>query len=198
MKAPDPTPNTFERMAERFAERAKAVKASGMPPLEGQMRREWIKQKELDFQDFLLVADCDITFDNGILNMSLDLRPQICDATIRQSPNGITDKSPERETQVAMENIASALPTDGAKIKPSMLDSKSDLQDLMDGSEMFRVVEEVAPIFHGEDREIGDWDTYIKQTVPVLYDPYDPQPKVIKKHIGLSGYNPHFSYGGEG
>ncbi len=198
MKAPDPTPNTFERMAERFAERAKAVKASGMPPLEGQMRREWIKQKELDFQDFLLVADCDVEVVNGILTLSLDLRPQICDATIRQSPNGITDKSPERETQVAMENIASALPTDGAKIKPSMLDSKSDLQDLMDGSEMFRVVEEVAPIFHGEDREIGDWDTYIKQTVPVLYDPYDPQPKVIKKHIGLSGYNPHFSYGGEG
>ena len=139
MKAPDPTPNTFERMAERFAERAKAVKASGMPPLEGDMRRQWIKQKEADFQDFLLIADCDITFENGILNMSLDLRPQICDATIRQSPNGITDKSPERETQVAMKNIASALPPDGAKIKPSMLDSKSDLQDLMDGAEMFKV-----------------------------------------------------------
>ena len=146
MNTPEPTPNTFEQMVERFAERAKAVKAGGMPPLEGQMRREWIKQKELDFQDFLLIADCDITFENGILNMSLDLRPAICDATIRKSPNGITDKSPERETQVAMENIASALPTDGAKITPKMLDSKSDLQDLMDGSEMFRTVETIEPI----------------------------------------------------
>ena len=53
-----------------------------------------------------------------------------------------------------MENIANArpldylkaLPTDGAKITPSMLDSKSDLQDLMDGSEMFRVVKTVEPI----------------------------------------------------
>jgi len=146
MNTPEPTPNTFEQMAERFAERAKAVKASGMPPLEGQMRREWIKQKEADFQDFLLIADCDITFENGILNMSLDLRPAICDATIRKSPNGISDKTAEHETQVAMDNIAGALPTDGAKITPKMLDSKSDLQDLMDGSEMFRTVETIEPI----------------------------------------------------
>ena len=31
-----------------------------------------------------------------------------------------------------------SLPTDGAKIKMSQLDSKSDLKDLIDGSEMFR------------------------------------------------------------
>jgi hypothetical protein len=86
-------------------------------------------------------------------------------------------------------------PTDGAKIAPSMLDSKADLQDLIDGAEMFRVVEKVAPIFHGEDREIGDWDTYVEQTVPVAYDPFGSEP--IKNYIGLSGYNPHFSYGGE-
>ena len=30
------------------------------------------------------------------------------------------------------------LPTDGAKIKMSDLDSKSDLQDLINGAEMFR------------------------------------------------------------
>ena len=53
-----------------------------------------------------------------------------------------------------MENIANArpldylkaLPTDGAKITPSMLDSKADLQDLIDGAEMFRVVETIEPI----------------------------------------------------
>ena len=146
MNTPEPTPHTFERMAERFAERAKAVKASGMPPLEGQMRREWVKQKEADFQDFLLIADCDITFEAGILNMSLDLRPTICDATIRKSPDGISDKSAEHETQVAMENIAGALPTDGNKITPKMLDSKADLQALIDGAEMFRVVETIEPI----------------------------------------------------
>ena len=161
----------IEDMQARFVERAEAVAKSGMPPLEGLMRRKWIQQKEIDYQDFLMVSDCDVEVVNGILTLSLDLRPAICDATIRKSPNGITDKSSERETHVAMENIASALPTDGAKIKPSMLDSKSDLQDLMDGAEMFRVVEEVAPI--------------------------STQKKKIKRKIGLSGYNPNFTYGGE-
>ena len=53
-----------------------------------------------------------------------------------------------------MENIANArpldylkaLPTDGAKITPSMLDSKADLQDMIDGAEMFEVVETIEPI----------------------------------------------------
>ena len=35
-------------------------------------------------------------------------------------------------------DLRPALPTDGAKITPKMLDSKSDLQDLIDGAEMFR------------------------------------------------------------
>jgi hypothetical protein len=46
----------------------------------------------------------------------------------------------------AMENIANALPTDGAKITPSMLDSKADLQALIDGTEMFKVVETIASV----------------------------------------------------
>ena len=49
-----------------------------------------------------------------------------------------------------MENIAGALPTDGNKITPKMLDSKADLQALIDGAEMFRVVEEIAPIIGNE------------------------------------------------
>ena len=110
------------------------------------MRREWVKQRQMDFQDFLMISDCDITFEDGILQMTLDLRPAICDATMRKSPNGISDKTAEHETQVAMENIANALPTDGNKITPGMLDSKADLQALIDGAEMFRVVETIEPI----------------------------------------------------
>ena len=178
MRPPEPTIESFATMGERFAERAEAIRKSGMPPLEGDMRRQWIKQKELDFQDFLLIADCNITFDNGILNMSLDLRPAICDATMRKSPDGITDKRAEHETQVAMDNIARALPTDGNKITPKMLDSKADLQSLIDGAEMFRVVKKVPPI----EKEIGDWEAYafpvpqgaIQRTSPQPYDPYYP------------------------
>jgi len=88
----------------------------------------------------------------------MDTRPVICDAIMRNSPQGITDRSREKETQVAMENIANAgpldylkhlpteLPTDGNKITPGMLDSKADLQALIDGAEMFRVVETIEPI----------------------------------------------------
>jgi len=136
----------IEAMQARFTERAQAVAKSGMPPLEGLMRRKWIQQKELDYQDFLMVADCVVEVVEGILTLKLDLRPAICDATMRNSPNGIIDKSLERETHVAMDNIAKALPTDGNKIKPSMLDSKADLKALMDGAEMFRTVEQIEPI----------------------------------------------------
>ena len=56
----------------------------------------------------------------------------------------------EIETLRAMSRIANStvpcLPTDGAKITPSMLDSKADLQALIDGAEMFKVVETIAPI----------------------------------------------------
>ena len=142
-------------MQARFRDRATAITKSSMPPLEGVMRKKWIAQKEADYQDFLMVADCDIEFTNGILSLTLDLRPAICDATMRKSPNGITDKNLERETHVAMENIANALPTDGAKIKMSELDSKSDLEDLIEGSEMFRTVEHVAPIVTKSKKKEG-------------------------------------------
>jgi hypothetical protein len=43
------------------------------------------------------------------------------------------------------------LPTDGSKITPSMLDSKTDLQNLIDGAEMFKVIETVEPIDTNSD-----------------------------------------------
>tara|TARA_B100001146_G_scaffold212540_1_gene212086 strand:- start:649 stop:1098 length:450 start_codon:yes stop_codon:yes gene_type:complete len=122
-------------MVQRFYERAKAVRNRTMPPVAGAERLAFIKQAELDYQDFAMIADAEISLDEGIL--TIDLRPAICDAAIRGSA------PVERETQVAMQNIANALPTDGNKITPSMLDSKSDLQDLIDGAEMFRVVKTV-------------------------------------------------------
>ncbi len=101
-------------MQERFRERAKAIQGAQMPPLEGEMRRKWIAQKEADFQDFLMIADCDITFTDGILQLTLDLRPKICDATLREQ--GIV-KDGEAETQIAMENIAKAEPPQRAATK---------------------------------------------------------------------------------
>ena len=127
-----------EKMVQRFQERATAVKMRGIPPLTGKARRAYVEQAELDYQDYALLADSEISLDGGIL--TVDLRPAICDAAIRGEGHL------EQETQIAMKNIANArpldylkaLPTDGAKITPSMLDSKADLQDLIDGAEMFR------------------------------------------------------------
>jgi hypothetical protein len=142
-----------EEMAERFKYRAAAVRKRTMPPIAGAERKEFIQQAELDYQDFSMLADAEISLDGGIL--TVDLRPAICDAAIRGEGHL------EVETKAAMESIASAgpldyvahlpteLPTDGNKITPGMLDSKSDLQDLIDGSEMFRVVKTVAPIQPG-------------------------------------------------
>ena len=81
-------------MQERFRDRAKAIEGAQMPPLEGEMRRKWIAQKEADYQDFLMISDCDIDFPDGILTLKLDLRTKIENA--------------ETETQVAMKNIAKA------------------------------------------------------------------------------------------
>ena len=99
------TTSEVSNMQVRFRERAKAITGAQMPPLEGVMRRRWIAQKEADYQDFLMIADCDVDFTDGILHLSLDLRPKICDATIREQ--GVTVDG-EAETQVAMKNIAKA------------------------------------------------------------------------------------------
>ena len=99
------TTSEVSNMQVRFRERAKAITGAQMPPLEGEMRRRWIAQKEADYQDFLMIADCDVDFTDGILHLSLDLRPKICDATIREQ--GVTVDG-EAETQVAMKNIAKA------------------------------------------------------------------------------------------
>jgi hypothetical protein len=146
-------------MRQRFQHRAEAVQYGSMPTGAGG------EQAELDFQDFAIIADAEITMDEGIL--TIDLRPAI-------SPTGFTDKR-EGETLAAMENIANAarealiededrpslagvfidptpppetkaLPTDGDKITPRMLDSKADLQALINGAEMFKVIKTIEPI----------------------------------------------------
>lgn len=45
-----------EEMLARFRERAAAVRSRGIPPLEGEARRAFIAQAELDFTDFSLLG----------------------------------------------------------------------------------------------------------------------------------------------
>ena len=74
------TQTEVDEMKSRFRDRAMAVTKAQMPPLEGEMRRRWIAQKEADYQDFHMISDCDIDFTDGILILKLDLRTKINNA----------------------------------------------------------------------------------------------------------------------
>jgi hypothetical protein len=63
-------------MLQRFRERADAVKDRPLPPVAGAERQRFIEQAELDYMDFAIVADATWTFEEGILKLQVDLRPQ--------------------------------------------------------------------------------------------------------------------------
>ena len=62
-------------MIDRFRERAEAVKKRNLPAVGGEERRLFIEQAERDFMDFSVIADATATLENGILTLSVDLRP---------------------------------------------------------------------------------------------------------------------------
>jgi hypothetical protein len=64
-----------EAMLRRFRDRADAVKGRPLPPVAGEERQRFIEQAELDFMDFAIIADSSWTFDDGILILRVDLRP---------------------------------------------------------------------------------------------------------------------------
>ena len=64
-----------QEMIKRFQERADAVKKRNLPAVGGEERRLFIEQAERDFMDFSIIADASVTMDDGILTMSIDLRP---------------------------------------------------------------------------------------------------------------------------
>jgi len=69
---------TFEpaAMIERFAERARAVKDRGIPPIEGPERQAFVKRAQQDFMDYAMLADATAELADGILTLRIDLRPK--------------------------------------------------------------------------------------------------------------------------
>ena len=63
-----------DAMLVRFRERAAAVKRRQVPPVEGEARRDFARQAQLDFQDFAIVGDSTATIDDGVLILRIDLR----------------------------------------------------------------------------------------------------------------------------
>ena len=69
------TPFDPEEMVQRFRERAESVKRRQVPPVEGEARKEFIRQATLDHQDFAIVGDAEVDLTDGILTLRVDLRP---------------------------------------------------------------------------------------------------------------------------
>jgi hypothetical protein len=62
-------------MLARFKDRAASVKRRQIPPVEGEARREFIRQAELDFQDFAMLGSAEAELEDGVLTLRIDLRP---------------------------------------------------------------------------------------------------------------------------
>lgn len=63
-------------MITRFKERAAAVKKRNLPPVGGDERQMFIKQAEEDFMDFSIIGDAEAVLDEGVLTLTIDLRPK--------------------------------------------------------------------------------------------------------------------------
>lgn len=61
-------------MISRFRERAEAVRKRPLPPVAGPERTLFVKQAQIDFQDFAIIGDCEGMLEDGILTLRLDLR----------------------------------------------------------------------------------------------------------------------------
>jgi hypothetical protein len=65
-----------EAMITRFQARAKAVRQRGIPPLEGPERKRFLDQARIDFQDYAIIGDAVGRIDDGVLTLTVDLRPK--------------------------------------------------------------------------------------------------------------------------
>jgi hypothetical protein len=64
-----------DAMIGRFRDRAQAVRSRPLPPVAGEERMRFIRQAEVDFQDFGIIGDATGTVEDGVLVLRVDLRP---------------------------------------------------------------------------------------------------------------------------
>lgn len=65
----------LDAMLQRFRERAEAVKRRPLPPVAGEERTRFVQQAKLDYQDFAIVGDAEAHLEDGVLTLTIDLRP---------------------------------------------------------------------------------------------------------------------------
>jgi hypothetical protein len=64
-----------DSMLERFRARAAAVRDRPLPPVAGPERQRFVEQAQLDYQDFAIIGDASWSFVDGVLTLTVDLRP---------------------------------------------------------------------------------------------------------------------------
>ena len=64
-----------DAMIGRFRDRAQAVRGRPLPPVAGEERMRFIRQAEVDFQDFAIIGDATGAIEDGVLVLRIDLRP---------------------------------------------------------------------------------------------------------------------------
>jgi len=64
-----------DAMIGRFRDRAQAVRSRPLPPVAGEERMRFIRQAEVDFQDFAIIGDATGAVEDGVLVLRIDLRP---------------------------------------------------------------------------------------------------------------------------
>lgn len=62
-----------DAMLERFRDRAGAVRDRPMPPVAGPQREQFVRQAQLDFQDYAMIGDATWQFVDGVLTLTIDL-----------------------------------------------------------------------------------------------------------------------------
>jgi hypothetical protein len=65
-----------DAMIERFRARARAVRQRGLPPVEGADRKRFIDQARVDFMDYAMIGDAKASLVDGVLTLTVDLRPK--------------------------------------------------------------------------------------------------------------------------
>lgn len=63
-----------DQFLKRFRDRAEAVKSRGIPPLEGEARRAFVEQSELDYLDYSLVGRATWAVEEGNLVLRIPLK----------------------------------------------------------------------------------------------------------------------------
>ncbi len=62
-----------DAMLTRFRDRAAAVRDRPMPPVAGPQREQFVRQAQLDFQDYAMIGDATWQFVDGVLTLTVDL-----------------------------------------------------------------------------------------------------------------------------